>query len=172
MSLKVYLYDSKSTLCRLCLWLLKRTDGIELVDIPKKADVAIAPELDRKLEKGQYAAPKYGTLIFHASLLPRHRGKDPIRWAFLFNERYSGATWFWADEQLDAGDLCEQEVLSIRLNEKPREFYHRAVVPAALRMLQYILQDLKQGIVRRRPQQEEHATFEIGLQISDYEEGI
>lgn len=170
--MRVYLYDANTVICQLCRLLVKRTEGVELVKSPKEADVAIAPDLNHKLEKDQYDAPRYGTLIFHASLLPRHRGKDPIRWAFLFNERFSGATWFWADEKLDAGDLCEQEVLSIRLNEKPREFYHRAVVPAAIRLLQYILQDLKQGVVRRRPQQEENATFEFSLQIPDCKEGV
>lgn len=134
--------------------------GAVLARDVEEADLAIAPLLSKKLGPEILYASALGTLIFHPSLLPRHRGRDAIRWTFRLKEPYAGATWFWADENLDTGDICESEVLAIRDGERPREFYERAVMPSALRMLGYILDDLSRGFVRRRPQNEESATYE------------
>lgn len=134
--------------------------GADLAPDPADADVAIAPLLTKKLAQESVDAPALGTLIFHPSLLPRHRGRDAIKWAFKLKEAYTGATWFWADEGLDTGDICEAEVLAIREDERPRDFYARAVVPSATRMLGFIVDDLSRGFVRRRPQDAESATYE------------
>lgn len=134
-----------------------------LVHAPAAADVAAAPLLLRKLTPAEVRAPAVGTLIFHPSLLPRHRGRDAIRWAFRQGEPFSGATWFWADDGLDTGDVCEQEVLEILPGERPRDFYARAVVPACRRLLALALADLRAGHVRRRPQRAEAATWEPAI---------
>ncbi len=141
--------------------------GAALAEQLDGAEVAIAPLLTERLTAGDIAKTKLGVLIFHPSLLPRHRGRDAIKWAFKHGEAYTGATWFWGDEGLDTGDICEQEVLTIHSGERPREFYERAVIPSATRMLGYILDDLARGCVRRRPQQHENATFELGIPKSD-----
>jgi len=127
------------------------------------ADVVVAPLLTSKVSPEDIGRLKLGLLIFHPSLLPRHRGRDSIKWAYRLGETYTGATWFWADDSWDTGDVCEQEVLAIVPGESPREFYERAVVPSAARLLGYIVDDLQRGIVRRRPQQHESATFELGI---------
>jgi methionyl-tRNA formyltransferase len=154
--------DRELPIVQACLAVLQ-AKGVEIVDRLDGADVAIAPLLTEKLTLDEVAKTKAGVLIFHPSLLPRHRGRDSIKWAFKQGETYTGATWFWAGEGLDTGDICEQEVLAIRPDERPREFYERAVIPSAARMLGYIIEDLAKGVVRRRPQQHENATFEPGL---------
>lgn len=123
---------------------------------PESADVAIAPLLRRKLTPAELETP---TLVFHPSLLPRHRGRDAIKWA-LAGDPFSGATWFWASDAYDEGDICEQEVLAFIPGESPRQFYDRAVIPSAIRMLRFALGDLLAGHVRRRPQHAESATYE------------
>lgn len=134
--------------------------GHTLNDSPQQVDLAIAPLMRRKITPEELAGPRIGTLIFHPSLLPIHRGRDAIRWAFYMGETITGATWFWADDGYDTGDICEQEVLPIRHGETAREFYHRAVIPCAIRLLRYALVDLQAGAVRRRPQIHEHSTYE------------
>lgn len=130
-----------------------------LVWHPSEADVAVAPLLQTKLTDEELHRPKRGTLIFHPSLLPRHRGRDAIRWAYHLEEKYTGATWFWADSGLDTGDICEQEVVAID-GKRPRDFYEQDVIPVCVRLLRYVILDLKAGIVRRRPQNEAAATAE------------
>ena len=134
--------------------------GIEEAHSPDDADVALAPLLTRKLSAAELETP---TLVFHPSLLPRHRGRDAIKWAFRLGELYTGATWFWANDQYDAGDICEQTVLEFVPGESPREFYERAVAPAAIWLLRFAVEDLRRGHVRRRPQREAAATYEPPL---------
>ncbi|MBP2638276.1 MAG: hypothetical protein H6Q72_4183 [Firmicutes bacterium] len=160
MSLKIYIYGDRSLpVIQECKKTVEEFGAI-IVDETCKADLAIAPLLTQKLSSREIRLPKLGTLIFHPSLLPRHRGPDAIRWAFALGEKYSGVTWFWADEGLDTGDICEQEVLAIREGEKPRAFYSRAVIPAATRTLKRVLQLLSRGVIRRVPQLHEDATYE------------
>ncbi len=158
--MNVHLYgDINDTIVRLCLDLVLEK-GHGLSNSPLGVDVAVAPLMRRKITPDELAGPRMGTLVFHPSLLPIHRGRDAIRWAFFFDEKYTGATWFWADEGYDTGDICEQEVLPIQHGEAPRQFYERAVIPSALRLLRFAMDDLAAGIVRRRPQVHEHATYE------------
>lgn len=124
------------------------------------ADLIVAPLLRHKIGAHHIGQTRYGALVFHPSLLPRHRGPDAVKAALRAGERYTGATWFWASERFDAGDICEQEVLEILPGESPRAFYERAVVPSALKLLSYALLDLQNGLLRRRPQREEAATYE------------
>lgn len=125
--------------------------------------IIVAPLLRHKIGAHDIAQTRHGALVFHPSLLPRHRGPDAIKAAFRAGEKYTGATWFWANGRFDAGDICEQEVLEIVPGERPREFYERAVIPSALKLLRHALDDLSRGHVRRRPQREEAATYEGGV---------
>lgn len=138
------------------------SQNCRIVASAQEADVAIAPLLTRKISESEINAPRLGTLIFHPSLLPRHRGRDAIRWAYRLDEKYTGATWFWADSGYDTGDICEQEVVSID-ETRPREFYEQKIIPLCVKLLRYIIADLKAGIVRRRPQNEAAATYELPI---------
>jgi methionyl-tRNA formyltransferase len=163
MNLKVYVYGSEEDpLVGESIALLQEK-GVTRVDTPEEADVAIAPMLQKFLTKEQLDTPKYGTLIFHPSLLPRHRGRDAIRWASKNGEPYTWAAWFWADEGVDTGDICEMEALAIKPGASHVSFYMRKVMPSALKMLGWILEDLANGYVHRRPQDEKNATHEAPI---------
>ena len=133
--------------------------GCSIVQTPEEADAAVAPFLERKITDAEIAAPRLGTLVFHPSLLPRHRGRDAIRWAYRHGEKYTGGTWFWADSGYDTGDVCEQEVVALG-EKRPRDFYEQEMVPVCVKLLRYVINDLKTGIVRRRPQNEAAASYE------------
>lgn len=98
-------------------------------------DVAIAPLLIEKVSNEELAEPNLGTLIFHPSPLPYGRGASSIRWAYRRQEPITAATWFWADSGLDTGDICEQEIVKIDYNLRPREFYEQEIIPAMQRTL-------------------------------------
>ncbi len=159
MNAYIYNADSNQVMINEAKRLLKNMN-ITQVESLSEADIAIAPFLTKKLSKEIISVPRYGTLIFHPSLLPRHRGKDAIKWAFKLQERYTGVTWFWASESYDTGDICEQEVVAIQEGETPWNFYTRAVVPVAMRTLRRVLFDIQHNIIRRIPQYEEHASYE------------
>lgn len=126
-------------------------------------DVIIAPLLTRKIGDKELKEPRIGTLIFHPSPLPYGRGASSIRWAYRRKETITAATWFWADSGWDTGDICEQEIIKIDLELRPRDFYEREVIPAMVRTLERCLKNLQVGIYRRVPQLNKYATFDPKL---------
>jgi methionyl-tRNA formyltransferase len=129
-----------------------------------EADLAVAPLLTKKIGGEKLSAPRLGTLIFHPSPLPYGRGASAIRWAYRRREPVTAATWFWATERLDAGDICEQEIVRVDYALRPREFYEQEMLPAMLRTLERALIALEQGVARRAPQVEKYATYDGRLQ--------
>lgn len=126
-------------------------------------DLAIAPLLTEKVTDAELKGPEIGTLIFHPSPLPYGRGASSIKWAYKRHEPITAATWFWADNGYDTGDICEQEIIRIDYNQRPRDFYYSDIIPAMLRTLERCLNDLERGIKRRVPQQEKYSTYDMKL---------
>jgi len=124
------------------------------------ADLAIAPFLTEKISEKEIKKPLFGTLIFHPSPLPYGRGASAIRWAYRRKEPITAATWFWANENLDAGDICEQEIVKIDYDLRPREFYEKHVIPAMERTLKRCLNGIQIGFKRQIPQVEEYASYD------------
>lgn len=129
-----------------------RRSGFAETESAASADLIVAPWLQSKIPADEIAKTTHGALVFHPSLLPIHRGRNAIKDAYAAGDRVTGATWFWANDAFDAGEICEQEPLIILEGESPRDFYDRAVVPSAIRLLRFALGDIKAGIIRRRPQ--------------------
>lgn len=123
-------------------------------------DIAIAPLLTEKISLDVINEPLMGTLIFHPSPLPYGRGAASIKWAYKRNEPITGATWFWADAGLDTGAICEQEIIKIDYNKRPREFYEVDMLPAMARTLERCLKMLQIGFKRKVPQMHQYATFD------------
>lgn len=129
-----------------------------------KPDIAIAPLLTRILSPGEIDAPEFGTLIFHPSPLPYGRGASSLRYAYRRKEPVTGATWFWANHgKVDSGDICEQEILKIDYSKSPREFYEQDIIPSMVRTLKLALIGVEKGHIRRVPQIDRYASFDMKI---------
>ncbi|HET9555020.1 MAG TPA: formyltransferase family protein [Anaeromyxobacteraceae bacterium] len=140
-----------------------RRHGFELAAAPGSSLVALGPCLRRKLAPAEWSAPRVGTLIFHPSALPLHRGPDAIRWTLAARERVSASSWFWCDDGLDTGPVCEQELVVLDPADDARAAYERRFIPAALRALDRALRGIADGAPRRVPQEDRLATYESFL---------
>lgn len=127
-------------------------------------DLAIAPLLTEKVPSEVLKEPLYGTLIFHPSPLPWGRGASSIKWAYKRNEPITAATWFWADDGYDTGDICEQEIVKIDYSSRPRDFYEHDIIPAMRRTLERCLNDIQMGYIRKIPQIERYSSYDKRLQ--------
>ena len=126
--------------------------------------VAIAPLLTKKITLKEINCPLLGTLIFHPSPLPYGRGASAVRWAYRRKEPVTAATWFWATDKLDAGDICEQEIIKIDYGLRPRAFYEQHIIPAMVRTLERALNNIEKGIKRQIKQVEEYATYDSKIE--------
>lgn len=133
------------------------------VHVSGKYDIAIAPLLTKKIDIDEYRSSIYGVLIFHPSPLPYGRGPSALKWAYKRIEPITAATWFWANDSYDSGDICEMEIVKIDHGTKPRDFYVKHIVPALGRTLRRALSAMGAGLIRRIPQIEAYSTYDSKL---------
>jgi methionyl-tRNA formyltransferase len=96
-------------------------------------------------------APR-GCIGFHASLLPRHRGRAPVNWAILRGETLTGNTMFMLTPEADMGDIVDQRGIPIGDEDTCADIYAK-VGCAGAEMLRTHLPALLAGTAPRRPQE-------------------
>ena len=52
--------------------------------------------------------PTHGSICFHPSLLPLHRGPSAVNWPIILGSTKSGYSWFYPSDGLDEGDSLLQ----------------------------------------------------------------
>jgi len=107
-----------------------------------------------------------GAFNMHGSLLPRYRGRAPINWAVLHGERETGATLHHMVRRPDAGDIVDQEAVSIGGEETAQVIFDK-VTAAARRVLARQLNALLAGRAPRVPQDETRASYFGGRRPED-----
>ncbi len=82
----------------------------------------------KKLPKEVFSIPALGTINLHASLLPDYRGAAPINWVLINNERITGVTTFFINEEIDHGDIILKQEILINDNDDFKSLYNRLSV--------------------------------------------
>ena len=95
----------------------------------------------------------------HPSLLPRHRGPDPLFWTYFDDDREAGVTLHHLSDRADAGDIVAQRTLPLERGEDVVTLYTH-LARAAAAMTAEVLDTLVAGTASRTPQVEAHATYE------------
>lgn len=101
--------------------------------------------------------PKHGSIIYHPSLLPRHRGASAINWwvmpifvsevvvsrdvfywvylcrTLIHGDKKGGFTVFWADDGLDTGPILLQRECDVEPNDTVNSIYKRFLFPEGVK---------------------------------------
>uniref|UniRef100_A0A8C9ZDE5 10-formyltetrahydrofolate dehydrogenase n=1 Tax=Sander lucioperca TaxID=283035 RepID=A0A8C9ZDE5_SANLU len=77
--------------------------------------------------------PKHGSIIYHPSLLPRHRGASAINWTLIHGDKKGGFTVFWADDGLDTGPILLQRDCDVEPNDTVNTIYKRFLFPEGVK---------------------------------------
>lgn len=104
------------------------------------------------------AAPKYGCINIHGSLLPRYRGAAPIQWTVINGEALAGVTSMYMAEGLDTGDILLQLSTPVGEEETAGELFDR-LAPLGADCLEQTLERLESGQLCALPQDETLATY-------------
>jgi len=70
-------------------------------------DLIVVVAYGRILPGSVIFKPRYGSINFHASLLPKYRGPSPIQSVFLDGEKKTGITIQRMAEEMDSGDILK-----------------------------------------------------------------
>lgn len=108
----------------------------------------------RLLHEEVLGVPRHGCVGFHASLLPRHRGRAPVNWAILQGDSFTGNTMMLLSPGVDTGDIVDQRRIEIAPEDTCATIYDR-VAEAGADMLLTQLPALLAGTAPRRRQDPE-----------------
>jgi methionyl-tRNA formyltransferase len=104
--------------------------------------------------------PVLGTIQYHPSLLPRHRGGSAINWAIINGETKTGITIFWPDKWIDTGPILLQKEVAIAPDDTVGSLYFNKLFPLGIEALLESIELVKHGKAPRIPQDESQASYE------------
>jgi len=106
------------------------------------------------------SAPTHGTIQYHPSLLPKHRGPSSINWPIIQGESRTGLTVFWPDEGLDTGPVLLQKPVDIGPDDTLGSLYFDKLFPLGVDAMVEAVDMVRDGTAPRTVQDESQATYE------------
>lgn len=105
-------------------------------------------------------APKLGTIQYHPSMLPKHRGPSSINWPIIQGETMTGLTIFWPDKGLDTGPVLLQKETEIGPDDTLGSLYFDRLYPMGVEGMVEAIDMVRDGTAPRIVQDESQATYE------------
>jgi methionyl-tRNA formyltransferase len=111
--------------------------------------------------------PRFGCLNVHPSLLPRHRGLDPVFWTLRRGDRESGVTIHLMDKGYDSGPIVLQERVLVPVGVRLPDF-ERQLSEVGGALLVRAVTGLVSGQIVPEPQDDRLATMAPAPTEADY----
>ncbi|KAM4615603.1 mitochondrial 10-formyltetrahydrofolate dehydrogenase [Polymixia lowei] len=146
-------------------WRVKGKPLPEVVEAYKAvgAELNVMPFCSQFIPMNVIDHPKHGSIIYHPSILPLHRGASAINWTLIHGDKKAGFSIFWADDGLDTGPILLQRECDVEPNDTVDALYNRFLFPEGIKAMVESVQLIADGKAPRVPQTEEGATYE-GIQ--------
>lgn len=71
-----------------------------------------------------------GVIGYHPTELPQNRGRHPIIWALVLGLDRTGSTFFRMDEGADSGDVLNQRIVNIEIEDNASTLYEKLLMIA------------------------------------------
>ncbi|MGR3803054.1 methionyl-tRNA formyltransferase [Marinibacterium profundimaris] len=104
--------------------------------------------------------PTHGSICFHPSLLPLHRGPSAVNWPIILGSTKSGYSWFYPSDGLDEGDSLLQWECEIGPDDTVIDLYFKKIYPHAVDSVLTVVDLYRDGNPPRIVPDESEATYE------------
>ena len=104
--------------------------------------------------------PAQGSICYHPSLLPRHRGGSAINWALIMGDKETGLSIFWTDAGIDTGPILLQKRVPIAPEDTTGSLYFNRLFPLGVEAIMESVALIKEGRAPHLVQDESLATYE------------
>lgn len=107
-------------------------DPFEGIDAPRwtlaqavatRPDAVVVASFPSLLPRAAFGNARLGAFNLHMSLLPRHRGVDPVFSTYWEDDREAGVTVHWLDAGVDSGPIAAQVARPLPRGLPSRELY-------------------------------------------------
>ncbi|MDX1431625.1 MAG: methionyl-tRNA formyltransferase [Gammaproteobacteria bacterium] len=113
--------------------------------------------------------PTHGSIQYHPSLLPLHRGPSSINWPIIFGEKKTGLSIFWPDNGLDTGPILMQKEVEIRDDDTLGSLYFNHLFPMGVEAMLESVDLVREGKAPKIEQDHSKATYEGWCKHADVE---
>ena len=104
--------------------------------------------------------PTLGSIQYHPSLLPRHRGPSSINWPIIWGESVTGLSIFWPDDGLDEGPVLLQKTVEIDDSHTLGTLYFNHLFPMGVDAMLESVDHVRAGTAPKIEQDHTAATYE------------
>ena len=113
--------------------------------------------------------PTHGSIQYHPSLLPRHRGPSAINWAIIQGDPKTGVAIFWPDEGLDTGPVLMLQEVEIAPDDTLGSLYFEKLFPRGVEAMVESVDLVREGRAPKLVQDDARATYESWCRKADVE---
>jgi methionyl-tRNA formyltransferase len=132
-----------------------------------RATVACVACWPKRIPASLRAAFPLGMLNLHPSLLPLHRGPDPLFWTLHYGDPTAGITIHLMDDSIDTGPILAQRAVELQDGLTGLELDIRCAA-AGGQLLASTVRELAAGRCQMRPQDRDAGGYEPAPQPSDF----
>ncbi|MFK7856630.1 MAG: methionyl-tRNA formyltransferase [Granulosicoccus sp.] len=125
-----------------------------------KADLMIMAFVNVFVPEAARDVPAQGSICFHPSLLPLHRGPSAVNWPIIMGSDKSGYSWFYPTDGLDEGDVLLQWECPIEPDDTVINLYFKKIYPSAVDSVLQVCDLYRDGNPPHAEQDESLATYE------------
>ncbi|MGL4348239.1 MAG: methionyl-tRNA formyltransferase [Chlamydiales bacterium] len=129
-------------------------------------DLFLVVAYGKILRETLLAIPKRGSINIHASLLPKYRGAAPIQRALMNGDEKSGVTIIEITPEMDAGDILEKSSIFIPPDMTFGQLENEMII-ASCKILPRVIQSIESGIIKKRKQDDNAATYANKIDKTD-----
>jgi methionyl-tRNA formyltransferase len=123
-------------------------------------DLGVMAYVTQFVPQSFVTVPKHGTIQFHPSLLPAHRGPSSINWPIILGERETGLSIFRPVDGLDEGPIILQKKIAIGPDDTLGSIYFDKIFPMGVAALIEAAALVVAGRAVERAQDEAAASYE------------
>ena len=125
-----------------------------------KPDLTVMAFVTDIIPERFFEVPSQGTINYHPSILPRHRGSSAINWAVIMGDTRTGLSIFWPDGGIDTGPILLQKEIEIRPEDTTGSLYFNHLFPLGVDAIVESIALIKEGKAPKITQNEADATYE------------
>jgi formyltetrahydrofolate dehydrogenase len=124
------------------------------------AELNVLPFCSQFIPSEVIDSPANGSIIYHPSILPRHRGASAINWTLIEGDKKAGFTIFYADDGLDTGPMLLTKECSVHPTDTVDSIYNRFLYPQGVLAMGEAVDLIEKGKAPKIVQPTEGATYD------------
>ena len=125
-----------------------------------KADLCVMAYVTLFVPEEALNIPTFGSIQYHPSLLPHHRGGSSINWPIIWGETRTGLSIFWPDNGLDEGPILLQKEVEITDDDTLGSLYFNQLFPLGVEAMLESVDLVRDGKAPKIEQDHSNATYE------------